>query len=79
MAAVANQVSDIGISFTAELSAVVVDAELDLQLLARLSRHIVNNDPLLLRRDGRDGYRRYAGIMVRYAAKGFGRQFSQCR
>ncbi|SVK47054.1 Uncharacterised protein [Acinetobacter baumannii] len=75
--AVADQVTDVGIGFAAKRGAVVIDAELNPQLLARLRRHIVNDDALLLRRDGRYGDRRYAGVVIRHAAKGFCGNVSQ--
>ncbi|MNC41134.1 hypothetical protein D3C75_898860 [compost metagenome] len=79
MAAVANQVTDVGIGLAAELGTVVVDAEFYFQLFTRLGRYIMNNDALLFRGDRRDCDRRYAGVSVRDLAKGFGRQFSQFR
>ena len=79
LAAVADQVADVGIGFAAKRGAVVIDAELDLQLLARLRRHIVNDDALLFRRHGRHGDRRHAGVVIRHAAKGFRRNISQLR
>ena len=71
-AAVADQVADQRIGLAAEAIAVIGDAELNLQLLARLRRNVVDHDALL-----RLGHHRHVDsgnrrVVIRDAAKGVG-------